>query len=351
MLKKDKKKRIVLLDSHAIIHRAYHALPEFQTKDGKATGALYGLSAMIISIIDNLKPNYLIACYDLPKPTFRHIAYDDYKGGRKKTDNLLVEQLKESYDIFNAFNIPTYSKEGFEADDILGTFAEKLKKDKNNEIIIASGDMDILQLIDKNQVKVYTFKKGIKNTIIYNEDSVVEKMGFKPKYIIDYKGLAGDQSDNIPGIPGIGAKTATKLIITFGPIEKIYSALEKDEQKFLDIKITPRIINLLKEHQEEAYFSKELATIKIDVDIKLKKLEGNILKNIDLAKTGEIFRKLEFRGLNDRLKKALGIKSEEDEIKKTSIKVDENKLKELKLALTILNPNILDPSLDDILKF
>jgi len=345
------KKTIVLLDSHAIIHRAYHALPEFQTRDGKPTGALYGLSAMIISIISQLKPDYLIACYDLPKPTFRHLAYGDYKSGRKKTDENLVDQLKESYDVYSAFGIPTYAKEGFEADDILGTFAEELKKDKDNEMIIASGDMDILQLVDEERVKVYTFKKGIKDTIVYDKEAVRERMGFDPKYIIDYKGLAGDPSDNIPGIQGIGAKTATKLITNFGTVEEIYTALKKDEQQFLDIKITKRIIDLLKDNEAEAYFSKELATIKIDVDIEIPKLEKTFLDNLDFSKTGEIFRKLEFRGLDERLKKALGIKSEKDEIDNSSMEIDEEKLKELKLAISVLNPNISEPSLDDVLKF
>lgn len=344
------KRKIVLLDSHAIIHRAYHALPEFQTRDGKPTGALYGLSAMIISIIDNLKPDYLIACYDLPKPTFRHEAYDDYKGGRKKTDENLIEQLKKSYEIFDAFNIPTYSKEGFEADDILGTFAEELKKDKSNEVIIASGDMDILQLVDEN-VKVYTFKKGIKDIVIYDEKAVIEKMSFGPEFITDYKGLAGDSSDNIPGIPGVGAKTATNLINNFGHIKEIYKELEKGDEKFLETGIKKRIIGLLKEHEEEAYFSKELATIKKDVDIQVKLPEKTFLENLDFSKTGEIFRKLEFRALNDRLKKVLGLEDEKAEIDKSEIEIDEKKLKELKLALTILNPNLTDPSLDDILNF
>jgi DNA polymerase-1 len=345
-----KKNKIVLLDAHAIIHRAYHALPDFQTREGKATGALYGLSAMIISIVDQLKPDYLIACYDLPKPTFRHHAYEEYKGTRKKTDESLVEQLKESFDIFDAFNIQTFSKEGYEADDILGTFAEKYKKDKNNEIIIASGDMDILQLVDEN-VKVYSFKKGVKDTIIYDKKAVEEKMGFGPEFITDYKGLAGDSSDNIPGIPGVGAKTATTLIKNFGRIENIYKKLEENEESFLEIKITKRIISLLKEYKEEAFFSKELATIKRDVEIDEPKLEKTFLENLDLSKTAEIFRKLEFRALNDRLKKAIGVETEKDEINKSEIKIDEKKLKELKLAISILNPNITNPSLDDILKF
>jgi DNA polymerase-1 len=345
-----KKNKIVLLDAHAIIHRAYHALPDFQTREGKPTGALYGLSAMIISIIDQLKPDYLIACYDIPKPTFRHEAYEGYKDGRKKTDENLIEQLKESYEIFEAFNIPTYSKEGFEADDILGTLAEKLKKNSENEIIIASGDMDILQLVDEN-VKVYTFKKGIKDTIIYDKKAVEEKMDFGPEFITDYKGLAGDSSDNIPGIPGVGAKTATTLIKNFGHIENIYQELEKNEEKFLEIGLTKRIIGLLKEHEEEAFFSKELATIRRDVDFEFSLPEKKFLENLDFSKTGEIFRKLEFRALNDRLKKALGLKTEKEEIEKTEVEIDEKKLKELKLALTILNPNLTDPSLDDILNF
>ncbi len=344
-----KKNKIVLLDSHAIIHRAYHALPDFQTREGKPTGALYGLSAMIISIIDQLKPDYLIACYDLPKPTFRHQAYEDYKGTRKKTDENLIEQLKESYEIFEAFGIPTYSKEGFEADDIIGTLAEKLKKNPENEIIIASGDMDILQLVDEN-VKVYTFKKGIKDTIIYDKKAVEEKMSFGPEFITDYKGLAGDSSDNIPGITGIGAKTATTLIQNFGHLENIYSELKKNEEKFLEI-LTKRIVGLLKEGEEEAMFSKELATIKRDVEFDFELPQKNFLENIDFSKTGEIFRKLEFRALNDRLKKALGVETEKKEIEKSEIEIDEKKLKELKLALQILNPNLTNPSLDDILNF
>jgi DNA polymerase-1 len=233
--------------------------------------------------------------------------------------------------------------------------------------------MDILQLVDKDCVKVYTFKKGIKDTIIYNEEAVIEKMEFEPKFITDYKGLAGDASDNIPGIPGIGAKTATKLIITFGTVENIYEALKKDEEQFLNIKITPRIIGLLKEYEEEAYFSKELATIKIDIEMDIPKLEKSFMENLDLSKTGEIFRKLEFRGLNDRLKKTLGLKTEKEEIEKLEKEIakssiseggaptkssiseggslNEKKLKELKLAISVLNPNISNPSLDDILKF
>ena len=184
---KSNTKMLVLLDSHAIIHRAYHALPEFLSSKGEPTGALYGLSSMIMKIVTDLKPDYIIACYDLPQKTFRHEAYKDYKAGRAKADPALISQLKSSRQIFEAFNIPIYDAPGFEADDILGTIAEKYKKDKSINIIIASGDMDTMQLVDGKKVQVYTLKKGINDTILYDEGAVVARFGFKPVFLPDYK--------------------------------------------------------------------------------------------------------------------------------------------------------------------
>ena len=356
MKKDSSKKRIVLLDSHAIIHRAYHAMPDFATSKGVPTGGLYGVCSMLIKIIDELKPDHIIACYDLPKPTFRHEAYEDYKGTRKDSDESLKLQLQSSRDIFEAFSIPIYEKEGFEADDLLGTIAEILKKDKDNEIIIASGDMDTMQIIDENQVLVYTLKKGINDTILYNEEAVVEKYGFGSNLIPDYKGLAGDSSDNIPGIQGIGAKTATGLL-ELGNIEEIYKKLKKDEENFSSLvtgaKITPRILNLLKDGEDEALFSKELATIKLDVPIDFSLPKDIFSKNVDLAKAGEIFRKYEFRTMIDKLKKVLGIKETKDEIEnQTKNKdLDERDVDDLKIAVHLINPTIAEPTLDDVLSF
>ena len=154
--KKPTNKRLVLLDVHAIIHRAYHALPEFSNSKGEPTGAIYGLATMLFKIITELKPDYIVACFDLPKKTFRHEAYDDYKAGRAKTDDALVAQIIRSRDFFKAFSIPMYECEGFEADDLLGTIPEQLKhKHKNIDVIIASGDMDTLQLVKGDKVKVF----------------------------------------------------------------------------------------------------------------------------------------------------------------------------------------------------
>src|SRR3989338_4745962 len=236
------KKRIVFLDTHAIIHRAYHALPDFTGPTGAPTGSLYGLVAMLLKIVTDLKPDYIAACYDLPKPTIRHEAYADYKGTRIKTDDALVSQIKESRKVFDAFAIPTYEREGFEADDLLGTIAHELKAEKNVDVIIASGDMDTLQLVDDERVRVYTLKKGINDTILYDEKAVIIRFGFPPTLIPDWKGLRGDPSDNIKGVPGIGEKTATELITSFGSIEKIYATLKRGDAAFLKKGIKARMI-------------------------------------------------------------------------------------------------------------
>src|SRR3989344_2275204 len=161
---KDKTKTLVLLDAHAILHRAYHALPDFTSSQGEPTGGLYGLASMLIKIIKDLKPDYLAACYDLPETTFRKAAYDGYKAGRKPIDSELVSQIKRSRDLFTAFNVPIYEAPGFEADDVIGTIAETAKQNRNLRVIIASGDLDTLQLVDDKRVLVYTLNKGGKHT-------------------------------------------------------------------------------------------------------------------------------------------------------------------------------------------
>src|SRR3989338_2752412 len=191
MVTKTHAKRLVLFDAHAIVHRAYHALPDFKTLAGEPTGGLYGLSTMLIRSIQEFSPDYMAACYDLPGPTFRHKEYKDYKAGRVKADEELKQQLERSRDIFTAFHIPIYDKPGFEADDMLGTIVEQLKKEKNLQILIVTGDMDTLQLVSGKRVRVYTLRKGINDTIVYDEDKVNERFGFGPLQLPDYKGLRG----------------------------------------------------------------------------------------------------------------------------------------------------------------
>ncbi|MBP9763378.1 MAG: hypothetical protein KBD10_01365 [Candidatus Pacebacteria bacterium] len=353
-MSKDKKRKIILFDSHAIIHRAYHALPDFASSKGEPTGALYGLSSMLMAIINEFKPDFMVAAFDLPKPTYRHEAYADYKSGRKALDENLSIQLKRARDIFKAFGIPIYEAEGFEADDIIGTAVEQLQKDSNNEIIIASGDMDTLQLVNKKQVKVFTLRKGIKDTVLYDEDAVIERFNFKPNQMVDFKGLRGDPSDNIIGIPGIGEKTATTLLQTFGTIEKMYKALEKDSPKFKEAKITPRIIKLLKEHKEEAEFSKMLATIRRDAPVIIELSKESWMENVPVQKVQKLFNELEFRTLADRFNNLFnngaGIVGEEEKTKEQQ-DVDEKLLEEAKIGIWLLNSSLTNPSLQDVLHF
>ena len=374
-------KTLVLLDAHAIIHRAYHALPEFLSSKGEPTGALYGLSSMLMKIIIDLRPDYIVACYDLPQKTFRHEAYEGYKAGRAKAEDALVLQLKNSRQIFEAFNVPIYDAPGFEADDILGTIVEKMKTTPpagGINIIIASGDMDTMQLVDGEKVQVYTLKKGINDTILYNEKKVIDRFGFKPKFLPDYKGLRGDPSDNIIGIKGIGEKTATNLIINFGTIEEIYEKIKKDEKTFIKNNVSPRILELIKNNEEEALFSKTLAKIRTDAPVDFVLPENTFWENADLKKVENIFSVFEFRSLFARLKgffnnKQQGISGDNalrrshpilegqdisgsseyssEHIRQKSPNIDEEKLQETSIALWLLNSDIVNPSLDDILLF
>ena len=340
------KKRIVLLDAHAIIHRAYHGMPNFYTSKGEPSGALFGICSMVLKLATELKPDYVIACFDLPKPTFRHIAYKEYKAGRSKGDDELVSQIKKSRSVFESFSIPIYEAEGFEADDCLGTIVHDLKKQKDVEIIIASGDMDTMQLVDGDKVRVYTFKKGITDTILYNEEEVNKKYGFGPQFVADYKGLAGDSSDNIIGITGIGAKTATILIQNFGGVEDIYKKLKANEESFKIKGLTPRIINLLKEGEDEAVFSKVLATIRLDAPINFS--IPNVLwkDSLDLQKIEEVLKLYEFNGLRKRVGDLLGgdKKIEEKEL----VSEKDIKFKEAQIYTWLLNSEKTDPDLTTI---
>ncbi|OHA39900.1 MAG: hypothetical protein A3G59_00655 [Candidatus Taylorbacteria bacterium RIFCSPLOWO2_12_FULL_47_20] len=356
------KKRLVLFDAHAILHRGYHAIPDFSTSKGEPTGALYGLSSILMKILTELRPDYVAAAYDLPQKTYRHDAYEAYKAGRREAEPELVSQMKRSREIFNCFNIPIYDKPGFEADDILGAIVEQTKDDKDLEIIIASGDLDTLQLVEGERIKVFTMRKGITDTALYNEEEVKKRFGFEPRLLPDYKGLRGDPSDNIPGIKGIGEKTASILVSRFGALEEIYAKLKKDDTKeFTEAGIKERVIKLLLDNEEEAAFSKMLATIHRDVPIRFSLPVTTWSETFELQKGLNLFRELEFRSLVERLKT---LKSEngdnpdnaEGEEGRSSGEMDalnipEDKRRELGVMVSLIDSSITDPPLDEILRF
>lgn len=355
-----KRERLILLDAHAIIHRAYHALPDFQSPAGEPTGALYGLSAMLLKIIQDLKPDYIAAAYDLPKPTLRHEAYEAYKSTRMKLDDALTTQLTTSRKVFEAFCIPIYEREGFEADDVLGTITHELRDRIDLDIIIASGDMDTLQLVDDKHVRVYTLKKGLNDTVMYDEAAVVARYGFPPELVPDYKGLRGDPSDNIIGVPGIGEKTGTTLIQEFGTIESIYKAIKKDEATLLEKGIKPRIVQLLKDHEEDALFSKMLATIRTDAPIAFKLPEAMWGNGAALPKVIALFDELGFRTLRERARAVF--RQEGEQLGGTAVAddgdaiaeaeaVDPVRLQEAQVMLWLLASDLTSPGLEDILAF
>jgi DNA polymerase-1 len=371
-------KRIVLLDTHAIIHRAYHALPDFRSSDGTPTGALYGLCNMVSSIIRELKPDYIFACYDLPGKTFRHDAYEDYKGTRKKGDDDLITQLISSREVIESLSIPIYDAPGYEADDVIGTISKQFGKKDVYDVIIASGDMDTLQLIEDKHIRVFTLKKGITDTVLLDEKAIVDRFGFEPIYIQDYKALRGDVSDNIPGVPGVGEKTATILIQKFKTIENLYKVLKKDESKVKEAGVTDRIIKILKENEDGAIFSKMLASIRIDAPVKVTLPEKHWNESFNKEKAEECFKKYEFRTMMSRFdpnyvkpekpttdKKSKAKKSEDGEVgevKKTTTKskggvdlfsepIDETRFEEAKLMVFLLNSEKTNPDLETILTF
>jgi DNA polymerase-1 len=337
-------KKLILLDTHAILHRAYHALPDFVSTKGEPTGALYGLVLMIFKIIKDLSPDYIVACYDLEKPTHRHIVFKEYKANRQKTKEDLISQIKKSKELLSAFGIPVYEKAGFEADDLLGTIAKQVSGEKDIKTIITSGDMDTLQLVKGEKVVVYTLRKGIKDTILYTEKDVKERYGFGPESIADYKGLRGDPSDNIPGIAGIGEKTATTVISNIGSIEKLY---ETKEEKLKEIGLTDRMIKLIQGGQEDALFSKTLAQIHTDAPIKFSLPKDKFGENVDSEKIITLLNQLEFRSLIEQVKNIFSIESEDKE--EENVSLEDEKI--TSLALWTLDSGHVNPDIDDILKF
>jgi DNA polymerase-1 len=298
---------------------------------------------MVLRIYEDIKPDYIAACFDLPKPTFRHISYDGYKAGRSKTDDALITQIQEAYALCDALAIPVYKEEGFEADDLLGTLAEQLKKQPNTRVIIASGDMDTFQLIDGDIVTVYTLKKA-NEAALFNSQTIIDRFGFGPEHIPDYKGLSGDTSDNIIGIKGIGDKTATELIKRYGTIENMYVELRKDRRTLLDAGFKERIVKLLEEGEEDALFSKTLATIRRDATSVYVEPEKMWKDMLSIEKYQEMCDLYEFRSLRNRLHTVKG----EEETKEEEVSVALHDLEEMRVMTHLLHSEMTNAHFIDI---
>jgi DNA polymerase-1 len=322
-----KKKKFLLIDSNALVHRSFHAIPPLRIKTGENVGAVYGFTSTLLKAIEDVKPDFVAATFDLPAPTFRHEQFSDYKATRVKAPDELYEQIPYAKEVLTALNIPIYALAGFEADDLIGTLCRRID-DKGLDIdtYIVTGDMDTLQLVDDNTF-VYTLKKGIKDTIIYNTDLVEQRYGFGPDRVIDYKALRGDPSDNIPGVKGIGEKTATDLIKKYKTLDGVYEAINDNVFSFSN-SIKDKLIN----DKQNAYLSKELATIRLDVPIEVE-IEQCCTYDFDKTKATEVFQKFEFRSLMGRLLKLVDGKNKSQENNKTI----NQEIKESNAKYTLIN--------------
>jgi len=285
-----KKEKLMIIDGNALIHRSFHALPPLTTKSGEIVNAVYGFTSVLIKALREFKPAYVVLTLDRKEKTFRHERFKDYKATRVKAPDELYAQIPRVKEIARGFNIPIFELAGFEADDLIGTLANKV--DGAVEKIIVTGDMDTLQLIN-DHTRVFTMKRGLTDAMIYDASAVKERYGLKPDQMIDFKALRGDPADNIPGVKGIGEKTATELLQNFKSLAGVYKNIKS-------AKIKDRIRGLLEQYKDDAYMSQELATIKRDVKIDFD-LKQARFGNFDKEELAKLFKELEFHSLLPRL--------------------------------------------------
>jgi len=287
---------LVLFDGNAIAHRAYHAFEKTTTltvsKTGETVSAVYGFALMLLKTINELKPTHYAIAFDMKGPTFRHELFDQYKAQRPPTPDELVNQMGRVRELVQAFNIPIFELEGYEADDVLGTLSSQADK-QNIDTIIVTGDADAMQLVSPRTKVLYPRpRSSFSDTMLYDESAVIQKYGIKPEQIADFKGLVGDPSDNIPGVPGIGEKTAVKLLQQFGSVEEIYARIAE---------VTPtKLQTLLQQNEAVARQSKELATIVTRIPVTLN-LDSCRFSQYDRNQVTELFRELEFSSLLPKL--------------------------------------------------
>lgn len=307
----ENKKKLVVIDGNAIIHRSFHALPPLMTKSGELVNAVYGFASTLLSVIEKFQPDYIIATFDLKAPTFRHKEYVEYKATRVKAPDELYAQIDRVKELVRAFNIPIYEKEGFEADDVIGTIVTQSEKmsgerhsvsrDRNDqktpsvqreeiENIIVTGDLDTLQLVT-DKTKVYALRRGITDTVLYGYPEVMERFGLRPNQMIDYKSLRGDASDNIPGVKGIGEKTATDLLQKYQTVENVYENIAE---------IKGAVKDKLEKDKAQAFKSKWLATIVLDAPVELD-LEKAVTHEFDRQAIVRFFQEMNFFSLIKRL--------------------------------------------------
>lgn len=301
------KNKFIIIDGNALIHRGFHAMPNLRSPSGEPTGASFGFASILLKAINDLKPKYVVATFDLEAPTFRHEKFKEYKAKRVKAPDELYEQIPRVKEICKTLRIPFFEKKGFEADDLIATLSAKVKDQKDIETYIVTGDLDTLQLVS-DKVKVYAPKKGFSETQVYDEDKIQERYGITAKQVVDFKAIKGDPSDNIPGVAGIGEIGASKLIKEFKDLKGVYKNLDK---------IPERTRKLLEKDKKAAFDSQELVQLisDIKIDFSLQKAQFGDWKNQEVLK---LFQELGFRSLINKLSQNNNQISQEDLFAKDS---------------------------------
>ncbi|HET6946184.1 MAG TPA: DNA polymerase I [bacterium] len=282
-------RKLVLIDANGLVYRAFFALPYFTTTDGRPTNAVYGFTNMLLKILDEERPDYIAAAFDKAAPTFRHEAFKEYKATRQRMPDDLRPQIATAKDVLEALAISIHEVAGYEADDVLGTMARKAAAE-GFDVLIVTGDLDCLQLVD-TKIRVMMTSRGITETVVYDGAKVRERFGFDPVRLPDYKGLKGDTTDNIPGVPGVGEKTASQLIQQFGEVEDLIEHLDQ---------LTPKLKQAIGQAAEQVLQSKHLATIVTNVPVQWD-WEDLRRRPPDRARVRELFTTLEFKSLIDRV--------------------------------------------------
>lgn len=287
--------RLVLLDGHAILFRAYHAMPAFTTPDGRPSGAVYGFTNLVLRILRELEPAWVVVCFDAPGPTFRDAQYPAYKAKRPEVPTDLIAQEPMVREVLDALAIPHLARSGFEADDLIGTLTRQAGEQAVPEVVIVTGDRDLLQL-SRNGISIYLLRNGAKTIELLDVSAVTELIGLPPSQLLEWKALRGDPSDNIIGVPGVGDKTALNLIQTYGTLEKLFEALEAGTLQ----RVAPRIGQTLLEYKERAFANRRLLTIEDHSPVKLD-LAGAARSGYRRAATAALLTSFGFKSIVARL--------------------------------------------------
>src|SRR3954452_23726534 len=280
---------LLVVDGNSLVHRAFHALPPLTSSRGELVNAVFGVAQMLLKAFNDLRPRYAVAAFDTAAPTFRHEAYADYKGTRGPAAEGLHDQFGRVYELLSALGVKIFRLDGYEADDLLGALSEQACA-QGADVVILTGDLDALQLVGPH-VRVLTSRRGLSDTVLYDEAAVRERYGFEPPQLVDYKALRGDTSDNIPGVPGIGDKTASRLVAEYGDVTNLYAHLDDLPEKQR---------KLLAPYADQVQPSRRLAQIVSDLPVTLD-LAGSALTGYNRGQALALFHELGFRSLIDRL--------------------------------------------------